>query len=83
MYSFQSKCGSIIFIPDVLKLDYIDSTQLISIGTNPQAKQNVVIRDVKTRNMLLPGIKYTMYSFQSKSDSIIFIPRHVKARLYI
>jgi hypothetical protein len=39
-------------LPHVLKLDYIYSSQLISIGTNPQAKQNVVIRDVKTRYML-------------------------------
>jgi hypothetical protein len=33
--------------------------------------------------MLWPGIKYNMYSFQTESDWIIFIPRRVKARLYI
>jgi hypothetical protein len=83
MYSLQSKSDSIITFPDVLKLDYIYSSQLISIGTNPEAKQNVLIRDVKTGYILWPGIKYPTYSFQSKSDSIIFIPRCVKARLYI
>jgi hypothetical protein len=46
-------------------------------------KQNDVTRDVKTRYMLWPGIKYSMYSCQSKSDSIIFIPRRVKAGLHI
>jgi hypothetical protein len=67
----------------VVKPDYIYSSQLISLGTNPQAKQNVVSRDVKTRYMLWPGIKYSMYSLQSKSDSIIFIPRRGIAGLYI
>jgi hypothetical protein len=43
----------------------------------------VVIRDLKTRYMLWPGIKYTMYSLYSKSDWIIFIPRSVKAGIYI
>jgi hypothetical protein len=59
------------------------SSQLSSMGTNPYAKQNDVIRDLKTRYMLWPGIKYPMYSFQSKSDWIIFIPLRVKARLYV
>jgi hypothetical protein len=49
---------------DVLNLDYVYSSQLISIGINPQAKQNVVIRDVKTRYMLWPGVKYPMYSLK-------------------
>jgi hypothetical protein len=67
----------------VLKLDFIYSLKLSSIGTNRHAKQIVVIRDLKTHYMLWPGIKYSMYSFQSKSDWIIFIPLRVKARLYI
>jgi hypothetical protein len=33
--------------------------------------------------MLWPGIKYPMYSFQSKTDSIISILRPVEARIYI
>jgi hypothetical protein len=33
--------------------------------------------------MLWPGIKYPIYSFQSKSDSIIFIQRRVEATIYI
>jgi hypothetical protein len=77
MYSFLSKSDSILFIARRVKLEYIYSSQLISIGTNPQAKQYVVNRDIKTRYMLWPEIKYSMYSFQSKSDSIIFIPRRV------
>jgi hypothetical protein len=67
----------------VLELDYIYSSQLNSIGTNPHSKQNVVIRDVKTRYRLYPGMKYSMYSFQSKSDSIIFIPRSVKDSIFM
>jgi hypothetical protein len=67
----------------VSKLDYIDRSQLNSIGTNPHAKQYDVIREIKTRYMLWPGIKYPMCSFQSKSDWLIFILRRVKARLYI
>jgi hypothetical protein len=84
LYSFQSKSDSIIFIPQRVESRlYICSSQLISIGMNAQAKQNVVIRDVKTRYMFWPGVKYPMYSFQSKCDSIIFIPRPDKARVYI
>jgi hypothetical protein len=84
MYSFQSKSDSIIFIPRRVKARlYIYSSKLISIGTNPQAEQDVIIRVVKTRCMLWKGIKYSMYSFQSKCNTIIFIPQRVKARLYI
>jgi hypothetical protein len=83
MYSFQSTSDWILFIPRMLKLDYIYGSQLNSIGKNPHAKQNEVIRELKTRYMLWPGIKYPMYSFRSKSDWIIFIPWRVKARLYI
>jgi hypothetical protein len=50
---------------------------------NPQAKQSVVIRELKTRYMLCPGIKKPMNSFQSKPYLIIFIPRRIKARIYI
>jgi hypothetical protein len=46
-------------------------------------EKTVVIHDAKTRYILWPGRKYPMYILQSKSDSIIFIPRRVKARLYI
>jgi hypothetical protein len=60
----------------------IYSSQLNSIGTNPHAKQNDVIGELKTRYMLWPAIKYPMYSLQSKSDWIIFISRRVKIRLY-
>jgi hypothetical protein len=49
-------------------LDFIYILQLNSLGTDPLAKQNDVIRELKTRYMLWPGIKYPMYSFQSKSD---------------
>jgi hypothetical protein len=83
MYSFQSKTDWIISIPDVSKLDYIYSSQLNSIGTNPHEKQNDVIRELKTRYVLWPGIKYPIYSFRTKSDWIVFIPRRVKARIYI
>jgi hypothetical protein len=63
MYLFQSKSDSIIFIPRRVEATiYIYTSQLSSIGTNPKAKQNVVIRDLKTRYMLWPGIKYSMYS---------------------
>jgi hypothetical protein len=67
----------------VLKLEYIYSLQLTLILTIPEAKQNNVIREIKTRYMLWPKIMYPMYSFQSKPHWIIFIPRRVKARLYI
>jgi hypothetical protein len=84
MYSFQSKSDSIIFIPQSVEATiYIYISQLSSIGTNPEAKKYVVIHDLKMRNMLWPGIKYPMYSIQSKSDSIIFIPRRIKARIHI
>jgi hypothetical protein len=84
MYSFQSKSDSILIIPRrVEAIIYIYSSQLSSKGTNPQAKQNVVIRDLKTRYMLWPRIKNPMYSFQSKPYLIIFIPRRIKARIYI
>jgi hypothetical protein len=82
-FSFISKSDLIIFIQRRVKAWlYIYSLQLISIGTNPQAKQNVFIRDVKTRYMLWPGIKYPKHSFISKSDWIIYLPRLVKVRLY-
>jgi hypothetical protein len=67
----------------VFRLDNISSSQLSSIGTNRHAKQNVFIHDLKTRYMLCPRVKYPMCSLKSTSDSIIFIPRDVKARLYI
>jgi hypothetical protein len=67
----------------MLNLDYICSSQLSSIGRNRHEKQNVVIRDLKTRYMLLSKIKNPMYSFKSKSDMKIFTPRHVSARLDI
>jgi hypothetical protein len=84
MYSFQWKSDRLIFIPRRVKARiYIYSSQLTLILTNLQAKQNDVIRELETRYMLWPGIKNHMYSFLSKSDWIIFIPRRVKARLYI
>jgi hypothetical protein len=48
-------------------LDYIYSSQLISIGTNPQAKQNVVIRDVKK----------TLYAVARNKVPYVFIPVNV------
>jgi hypothetical protein len=81
MYSFQSKSYLIIFIPRRVKAKlYIYSSQLSSIGTNPQAKQKVAIRDLITRYMLWPGMKSPMCSIQAKSDSTIFIPRRGNAR---
>jgi hypothetical protein len=67
----------------VLKLDSIFIAQLSSIGTNAYGTQNTVIRDLKTRYMLWPGIMYPMYSIQSKTDLVIFILRNVKSGLYI
>jgi hypothetical protein len=66
----------------VLRRDYIYFTIKFN-RRNRHAEQKFVIRDLKTRIMLWTGIKYPIYSFQSKSDWIIFIPRRVKARLYI
>jgi hypothetical protein len=85
MYSFQSNSDWIIFIPRRVKarLYWIYSSQFSSIGTNRYVKQTLVIRDLKARYIFWPGIKYPMYSFQSKPDCIIFIPQRVKARLYI
>jgi hypothetical protein len=84
IYSFQSKSDRIIFITRRVKARfYIYSLQLNSIRSNPLAKQNDVNGELKTRYMLRPGIKYPMYSFQSKSDWMIFIIRHVKASFYI
>jgi hypothetical protein len=77
--SNQSLIKQCLF-PDVLKLDCIYSSQLSSIGTNRHAIQNV-IRDLKTGYMLWSLWKVPIYSFQSKSDWIIFIPRCVKARI--
>jgi hypothetical protein len=66
----------------VSKLDYIYISQQSQWEGIPTPK-NDVIADLKTRYMPWRGIKYTMYSLQSKSDFIIFIPRRVKARLYL
>jgi hypothetical protein len=68
MYSFQSNSDWIIFITRHVKLDCIYSLQLSSVATNRDAKQYVVIRDIKTRYMPWPGIKYPVYSFRSISD---------------
>jgi hypothetical protein len=38
----------------MLKLYYVYSSQLSSIGANSHTKQNVVIRNFKTRYMLWP-----------------------------
>jgi hypothetical protein len=46
MYSLQTNSDSIKFIPDVLKLDFVNSSQPVSIGTNPQEIKNILIRDV-------------------------------------
>jgi hypothetical protein len=81
-HSNQSLIGYYLF-PDVLNLDYIHTSQLSSIGSNSQARQNFVIRVLETRYMLWPGIENSMYTFHSNSYWIIFIPRRVKARLYI
>jgi hypothetical protein len=79
MYSFQSMSDSMIFIPRIVKLDYIYRSQLTSLGRNRHAKQNVVIRDFKSPYIYCgQGIKYPMYSFKSESDWIIFIHRRVK-----
>jgi hypothetical protein len=72
-----------MFFLGMLKPDYIYCSKLISIGKNSQAKQSVVFRVVKPRYVLWPGIKFSMYSFQSKSDSITIIPGRVKATLCI
>jgi hypothetical protein len=72
-----------IFIPGRVKAR-IQIYFTINFSINePHAKQNDVIREIKSRYMLWPGIMYPTYSFQSKSDWIIFISRRVKARLYI
>jgi hypothetical protein len=71
MYSFQLKSDWIMFNPRRVKdrlYIYIYSSKLNSIGTNPHAKQDDVILEIKTSYMLWPGVKYPMYSFQSKSD---------------
>jgi hypothetical protein len=82
MYSFQSKSDTILFIPRCVKSRlYISFT--IKFNRNESPVEKNVIHDLKMSYMLWPGIKYTMYSFQSKSDSIIFIPRRIKARIYI
>jgi hypothetical protein len=84
MYSFQSKTESIIFVPrQVNPWLYIWFTIKFSSNESSSEKKNVVIHDFKTRYMLWPGIKYSMYIIQSKSASIIFIPRRIRARLYI
>jgi hypothetical protein len=54
-----------------------------TIGTNRHVKQNVVIHDLIKRYILCPGVKYPMCSFKSNTDSMIFISRRLKARLYI
>jgi hypothetical protein len=84
MYLFQSKSRWIFFVQRRVEAGlYIFSSQMSSIGSNPQAKQNVDIRELNTLYMQWPGIYYPMYSFQSRSHWIIFIPRRVKAWLYI
>jgi hypothetical protein len=60
----------------MLKVEYI--SQLSSVEMNRHAKRNFVIRDVKTRYMLWPGIKYPMHSFQSMSDMIYLFPDVLK-----
>jgi hypothetical protein len=68
--------------PDVLKLDYVYSSQLNSMGTNRRAKQNV-IHLLKARCMQCSTVKYSMCSFKTDFDSIIFISRRFNSRLYI
>jgi hypothetical protein len=47
------------------------------MNESPREKY-VDILDLKSRNMLWPEIKYTMYSFQSISDRKMFIPREAR-----
>jgi hypothetical protein len=86
MYSLQSKSDWIKFIPRRVKARiyiYIYMSEITLILTNAHEKQNDVILELKTRYIVWPVIKYTIHSFQSKCDWMIFIPRRVKARLYI
>jgi hypothetical protein len=83
MYSFQWKSDSIIFIPRRGKAGLYIYFSINFIRNESPGEVNVVIRDVKTRYMLFPGIKFFMYSFQSKADQLIFSPRRGKAWLCI
>jgi hypothetical protein len=67
MYSFQSKSHWITFIPRRVKAR-LNILFAIKFNKNESpGEKNVVIRDFKTSYMPLTGIKYPMYSTQSKS----------------
>jgi hypothetical protein len=57
-------------------------SQLTLIVRNPHAKI-FVIHVLNTRYLMCPIVMYTMCSFKSKSDTIIFILCRVRAGLYI
>jgi hypothetical protein len=80
--SNQSVIGQYLF-PDILSLDFVYTAQLSAMGTNRHAKQNDVIQYLKTRYMLCKGVKYSMRSYKSKSDTIVFMPRGVKHGIFI
>jgi hypothetical protein len=82
MCSFRTNSNSIIFIPRRVNRDYMYTSQLTVKGTNRHAKENG-IHGLKKRYRLFSRIKHHMFSFNLDSNSIIFIPRRVKARLYL
>jgi hypothetical protein len=83
MYSFKTKSDWIIFIPRRVKVMlYLYFTIKFIRNESPREIKRCYSR-IKNALYAVPGLKYHMYSFQTKSDWIIFIPRRVKARLYI
>jgi hypothetical protein len=46
-------------------------------------QENLLIREIKAHYMLWPGIKYPMFSFQSKSDFLNFVPNVFTLEIYI
>jgi hypothetical protein len=56
------------------KQNDIYSSKFNAIGANPHSKKNDVIREIKTRYMLWPGIKYPMYSLQSSLIGYYLFP---------
>jgi hypothetical protein len=83
MYSFQSKSDWIIVIPLRGKARlFIYFRIKFNRNESPSETRGCYLR---TQNAFdaVARKKCPMYSFQSKTDWIIFIPRRVKARLYI
>jgi hypothetical protein len=67
---------------DLLKLDYWHSLPRTLIGTNRHVKQNV-IHVLGNPFVVWQKVKCTFYSFKLNSDSMLFSPGYVKARLLI